>query len=67
MNPLREYFERVNERPSAFAKRLGVEPSTVTRIMRGERRPSVELVKRIESITGISRHVLRPDIYGDAA
>lgn len=67
MNALLEYIDKSGERPSTLARRLGVEPSTVTRIIRGERKPSVDLVKRIESLTGISRAVLRPDIFGDAA
>ena len=28
------------------------------------RAPSHRLVLRIEAVTGISRHILRPDIYG---
>lgn len=67
MSPLLAYFDKSGERPSSLARKLGVEPSTVTRIIRGERRPSVDLVKRIESLTGIPRAELRPDIFGDAA
>ena len=67
MNALMEYMDRSGERPSTLARRLGVEPSTVTRILNGERKPSVELAKRIENLTGISRAELRPDIFGDAA
>lgn len=67
MNALLAYFDKSGERPSTLARKLGVEPSTVTRIIRGERKPSVELVKRIESLTGIPRAELRPDIFGDAA
>lgn len=67
MNALQKYFDQSGEKPSSLARKLKVEPSTITRIMREERKPSVDLCKRIELLTGISRALLRPDIFGDAA
>jgi len=49
---------------TALAKELGVQPSTITRIVRGERRPSARLARRIAQVTGIALAVLRPDVYG---
>jgi transcriptional regulator with XRE-family HTH domain len=45
-----------------LATRLGVAPSSVTRWEAGERRPDVEMMARISSVTGISPQELRPDI-----
>lgn len=53
--------------PAAFAKELGVEPSTITRIIKGERKPSVDLARRISDATGVALADLRPDIFGEAA
>lgn len=48
---------------SKLARQLGIKPQA---IQQWERVP-VDRVLAIESITGISRHELRPDIYGDEA
>lgn len=44
-----------------FAKRLGVTPQVVTNWRR--RGIPVERVLDIERVSGVSRYVLRPDIY----
>lgn len=41
------YLARQDESATSFAKRAGVEPSTITRIMNGERSPSLEVAKKI--------------------
>ena len=51
---------RVNGGQKIMAKRLGVHPSTVGR---WDVVPA-EHVLKVEKHTGISRHALRPDIYG---
>lgn len=66
MTDLLHYLSRSGKKAATLAKELGVKPSTVTRILRGERKPSVELARRISLATGISVDVLRPDIFGDA-
>jgi DNA-binding transcriptional regulator YdaS (Cro superfamily) len=49
----------------AFGDLFGADKSTVLRWE--ERGVPVERVNDIERVTGISRHLLRPDIFGEAA
>lgn len=51
MSTLADYFTQSNDKPSDLARRLDVAPSTITRIMNGERRASVDLARRIEAET----------------
>jgi plasmid maintenance system antidote protein VapI len=64
MTHLRDHLKHSGKTPSALAKELGVQPSTITRIVRGERQPSAQLARRIAQVTGIALAVLRPDVYG---
>lgn len=64
MTDLHDHLRTAGKRPAALAKELGVTPSTITRILRGERKPSVDLARRISQATGLSVDVLRPDIFG---
>lgn len=66
MDVLSKYLDRENCTQSALASKLGVSHSTLSRILSGDRQPSVALTKRIEAVTGIPRIDLRPDIFGDA-
>ena len=63
-NPLRAYRDREGVSQAALAARLGVQPPAVCKWERGRIPP--ERVLDIERETGISRHDLRPDIYGPA-
>ena len=47
-------------------ERLSVTRWTINSVETGRRQPSTDLAKRIEALTGISRHDLRPDIFGPA-
>lgn len=47
-----------------LAAKLGVDQSTVSRWLK--KGPPAEEVIRVEKLTGISRHKLRPDIYPEA-
>jgi DNA-binding transcriptional regulator YdaS (Cro superfamily) len=47
-----------------LARSIGVDKATVTRW--AQRRVPAERVQDVEAATGISRHELRPDIYGPA-
>ncbi len=58
MECLVKHLNETNKKPAQLAKELGVEPSTITRIIRGERRPSVDLAKRISEVTGISTAII---------
>lgn len=45
----------------ALAKLLGISPQAITKWVNG--RIPAERVLQIERLTGVSRHLLRPDIY----
>lgn len=51
---------------SALANRLGVKSPTVSQWRHGVRPVPPRLAIQIESITGVSRHDLRPDVFGPA-
>lgn len=63
MDALSQYLAREQTTQAALAAKLEVSHSTLSRIISGARQPSVSLTKRIEAVTGIQRHLLRPDIY----
>lgn len=48
---LSDYLAAREMKASAFAAILEVEPSTVTRLLRGERSPSLSLIQRIREAT----------------
>lgn len=48
---LATYLSENKISPSAFATSIGVEPSTITRILRGERRPGIDLMLKIKAAT----------------
>lgn len=48
---LADYLRDRQIRPSALALAIGLSPSTVTRILRGERTPSLSLIARIREAT----------------
>lgn len=64
MTHLRDHLKDAGKTSTALARELGVQPSTITRIVRGERQPSARLARRIAQVTGIALAVLRPDVYG---
>jgi transcriptional regulator with XRE-family HTH domain len=47
----------------ALAEKLRTSAGYLHDIETGRRRPSPGLAVRIEHVTGIPRHVLRPDVY----
>jgi transcriptional regulator with XRE-family HTH domain len=67
MTHLAEFRKSRNLTRAQFAQLLGVTAGHSHDLEFGRRKPSPSLVFRIESITGISRHDLRPDIYGPPA
>jgi transcriptional regulator with XRE-family HTH domain len=48
---LETFLSERNKKPSVFAAEIGVSPSTITRILRGERSPGLDLVMRINAAT----------------
>lgn len=59
---LSEALKRMGLRQSDLAERCGVSEPTVSRWVRGGSIPA-ERVLTVEKITGVPRHVLRPDVY----
>jgi transcriptional regulator with XRE-family HTH domain len=55
---LKEYLEHNDMAEKDLAKKLGVSISYVSMLKRGERRPSPELAKKIERVTGIPFRLL---------
>lgn len=49
---LSQYLEQSTQSATELATAVGCETSTITRIIRGERRPSINLAARIERATG---------------
>jgi transcriptional regulator with XRE-family HTH domain len=45
---LDQYLSETNKRPSAFAAEIGVAPSTITRLLKGERSPRLDLIALIQ-------------------
>lgn len=59
---LKALLKRQNIKPAALAREVGVDKSQVTRW--AQKKVPAERVLDIERITGISRHDLRPDVFG---
>lgn len=58
MNPLRTYLDASGETAAAFARRLGVSPSYLSRILTGERQTDATLIAAICRATD---YQIRPD------
>ncbi|WP_080291737.1 helix-turn-helix domain-containing protein [Stenotrophomonas maltophilia] len=52
---------------SALAKAVGVQPALVWQWVSGRRPVAAHHCLTIESKTGVSRHELRPDVFGASA
>lgn len=48
----------------SLAEALGIHPAMVSQWVSGYRPVAAHHVLKIEDITGVSRHVLRPDVFG---
>lgn len=49
---LEQYLFDQKIKPSVFASEIGVAPSTITRLLKGERTPRLKLVSAIKEKTG---------------
>tara|TARA_R110002111_G_scaffold170741_1_gene236426 strand:- start:1195 stop:1425 length:231 start_codon:yes stop_codon:yes gene_type:complete len=58
---LRAYREALGLSQAALAKEIGVQDAAICKWEKG--RVSVQMVLTVERITGIPRHLLRPDVY----
>ena len=64
MKHLVRYMAREKLNQATLAKSLGIAPCTLSLILSGDRKPGIEVTKKIERVTGIPRDKLRPDIFG---
>ena len=53
--------------PTKAAAALGIENPSVVMNWRTRGQVPADRVLRVEELTGVSRHLLRPDIFGSAA
>lgn len=61
---LKEYFDaQPRGAKVALAKALGISKTWMSLVINGKVSPSPELAIQIDKITGVSRKVLRPDIF----
>lgn len=63
MDALQQYIDREKTTQAALAAKLSISPSALNLILKGKRQPGFALTKKIEAVTGIPRHALRPDVY----
>jgi plasmid maintenance system antidote protein VapI len=49
---LEQYLKENDIKPVAFAASIDVAPSTITRILRRERTPQIDLIAKIKAATG---------------
>lgn len=58
MEALRTYLERTNTTQAELARRCEVSQPTICDIVNGRHSPSMELLKRISKVTGLSPNKL---------
>lgn len=66
MNAITIAIERFGSAQAGLAKALGVTPQAVSQWVRGSRPIPPRHALAIEAATGVSRHDLRPDVFGPA-
>lgn len=65
---IQQYRESKDMSRQELAEVIGCTAEYVRLVEKGERRPSVDMAKKIESLTDgeVTRAKVRPDIWGDA-
>ncbi|MBA0360988.1 helix-turn-helix domain-containing protein [Stenotrophomonas maltophilia] len=66
MNAIATAVQRHGSGQAGLARLLGVTPQAVNQWVSGTRPVPSRHVLAIESATGVSRHLLRPDVFGSA-
>lgn len=58
-------YVQTHECAADLARRLGISDGMISHIICGRRKPSTDLAKEIERVTGgkIAKHELRPDVW----
>ncbi|WP_312681004.1 transcriptional regulator [Stenotrophomonas chelatiphaga] len=64
MNAISAAIEKLGAGQAGIARLLGVTPQAVNQWVSGNRPVPPRHVLSIEAATGVSRHVLRPDVFG---
>lgn len=64
MNPIAIAVEKLGAGQAGIARLLGVTPQAVNQWVTGNRPVPPRHVLAIEAATGVSRHQLRPDVFG---
>lgn len=67
MNSIATAVEKLGAGQAGIARLLGVTPQAVNQWVSGNRPVPPRHVLAIEAATGVSRHELRPDVFGPAA
>ncbi|WP_303748390.1 transcriptional regulator [Stenotrophomonas pigmentata] len=67
MSAIASVIDRFPGRQADLARQLGVSPQAVNQWVKGRRPVPVRLALVIERVTGVSRHELRPDVFGEVA
>jgi len=63
MDAISRYLKDNGLTQAALAHELAIAPAFLSQIISGVRKPGIALTKRIEAVTGIPRHSIRPDVY----
>jgi DNA-binding transcriptional regulator YdaS (Cro superfamily) len=66
MDAITEAVSRTEGGQAALARALGVTPQAVSQWVKGTRPVPPRHALAIELATGVSRHDLRPDVFGSA-
>lgn len=66
MNAISLAVQKLEGGQAALARELKITPQAVNQWVTGRRPVPARLALRIEELTGVTRHDLRPDIFGDA-
>jgi transcriptional regulator with XRE-family HTH domain len=64
MKKLSKWIKQKGFSQSEAAELFGITQSHLSLLLSGKRKPSIGLLKEIESITDIERKYLRPDLFG---
>ena len=63
---LNEYFKtQPYGQKAELARRLGITKQWMSEILSGRQAPTAMMAVEIERATGVSRKLLRPDVFGD--
>lgn len=66
MNAIATAIEKLGTGQAGIARLLGVTPQAVNQWVSGTRPVPPRHVLVVEAATGVSRHLLRPDVFGPA-